>query len=372
MVVKTLASFILGAGVGYATGVPAEWYLHRNTLHRIGQSGLNSDQKKKESRIPFVNWYKNQIRNFEDNAWKGHEKIHHKVYDFIGHFRKDKTNEKEVMHFNNLDRVFIAAGAATTGHAINRLYVLGRLALDKGYALSLNNNSFDWNDVAFIVGFASGIMGYYLKYEIIHHIIHDGEKESLPIRRKLGDKIQGGDSDGKFRLSEPLFSDFCNQSRFYRDNSAEQHKIVIEPYMVDSFKEQIRMNPGKAKIAVSEENLERALKEVIVETMHEEQELISKMSRLEKIKHSAQRKIEGYLYRSSWFEKKKNHHLLHHRYFGKNLGVASTLADRVFGTLIDSSREELEKQKNWICHTSPDDISFSLPEDVSREEAVAA
>ncbi len=334
-----VSSFLAGMGTTLAIAPPAEWGVHKYILH---------GSRKLRERIPFI-----------ENASRGHNDIHHRAYRGPAHYYRDKTNEKEVIHFSPTDVGIIAGIAGLIGASIS-----GVKSLIKIGELDLSQR-----DGLYTVGAVVGAMTYYGAYEIFHRYMHIIGESRQKVSATLGDSIQGGETqrDGKLRLSKPLLDDVSEEILTYAD-AQKSNPGTFEPKrnLVSRLEKQLEHNRKLSKdktpiLYIEPWQTIDVLKRTACEYLAGETDK-HYGSDLERLKDKIERKALSLLRRSRLFKKIDRHHFIHHVRPDSNLNVVVPLGDFAFGTKIDSSIRTLEENvKYWLCPNSPDVKPFERP-----------
>jgi len=333
------ASVLAGAASSLAIASPVEWAIHKYLLH--------AKKRNKLTRVPAF----------------AHNDVHHAGYKGPHHYYQDVTNEDIVIHFSPKDVGLIAGISLGVGAAISAGY----------HSIASSGKPIGLEDVALAGGVVAGTMLYYSAYEITHHYMHVIGMRRISINHELGNALQGKYPDGQLRFSKPLLDDICNEVESNIDRNLNKSYITYSftPELVDRLDRQIKhnaereqfgklINPNLAGVPARE-----ALYIATDFVYSMEKEIISELGALGSIKYWADRKIQKALRTSKAFEYIDNHHFIHHYRYLKNLNVVLPLADKLFGTKIDSSREMLERDTNfWLCPNTTDTKKFELKRSV--------
>ena len=330
------ANFAAGVALPlFVLGSPTEWLVHRYLLHP-------------------------EKRNFLNRASGiGHNDKHHGAYSGPEHYYRDVTNEHEIIHFSKGDVSLIAVGGLAVGTALDRVRSLSE------------KQPFGTNNVAFLAGMLTGTMAYYVAYEFTHHYMHVIGQRRLAINRTLGTLIQES-SDGNLRFSKPLLDDICNEVEWRVDRFAGKDVPDIHYFpknLIERLETQLNYNrtheadarAGKPLVLLPKGDEEKALEELTELMINRETQYRAQLTRYQRFKYSIERYVQKQLRGSGTFQYIDNHHFVHHYQYKKNLNVVFPLADKIFGTQVDSSKKCLEENKTyWICLNSPDVKKFEL------------
>jgi hypothetical protein len=333
MLIETLASTGIGAGVALALAPWAEWAVHKYLLHA---------SPRMRQKVRFI-----------ENASRGHNDNHHGAYRGPDHYYRDSTNEDETIHFALSDVGVIGLFALATGAGVSAIH---NVATQKGH--------FDGRDLALVGGTVLGTMAYYGA-----HVIGD---RRMHILQTLGDTIQGGaiERDGMLRFSKPILDDICNSIEYVVDKGGAVHERVgaetIAIFQKQIEENAIRKKQGKLGPArVATDNVGAIIGQVVTETNERERTYREKLTGLGRIAYAVQRVAGRRMRDSRVFQYMDDHHFLHHFKYGANLNVVAPLADMLFGTKLDSSREALNNERRyWLCPNPVDMAKFERKERV--------
>ncbi len=337
-----IVPFATGFVFGMAAISPGEWAVHKHLLHAPAR---------KRNLINYKTTY-------------SHHDVHHAAYRSPEHYYRDVTNEHEVIHFGKKYVLLIEAGMGVLGLLTNRV-------LD--HATSVDPE-FDRRDGAYMAGFlVAGIVGY-VGYELTHHYMHVVGERRLGINRRFGDMVQGGVRDGRLRYSKPALDALCNAVEAYVDEYIDAplpDRFEFDGSLVGKLRSQTEENrrfPEDARPHLVGGDLDGILQEVTRETILHDREMLASLSKRERRRYERSRRRQlhyrgGGSFFPRFFQRIDNHHMGHHIRPDKNLNVFTTWADRLFGTSLDTSVEELDRNRiYWQCPNSPDRTPFKRRE----------
>jgi len=320
----------------------SEWVLHKYGLHM---------PKEKRAGKPL----------YIINMAEAHHDEHHRAFKGPAHYYRDVTNEDAVSEFSANDHKRIRNYSVATG-------IAGALAIDaiQGQAPGLVT-------AVSAALFAGTAILYDHTYEFTHHYMHEIGERRLHINRKLGEYVQGGESDGRLRLSKPLLDDICTIIDNYVDKTTQltREPFAFSPDITDKLRWQIAVNRERQRPRIETlPGSEAALLDAVTrDVCIEEQEKKRAWSNEETRAYDRERRIQRILRNSRTFQFIDNHHFLHHFKLNRNFNVVLPIIDMLFGTYEDSSKATLdEKQQYWLCPNSPDTKPFPLVPRTTRAD----
>jgi hypothetical protein len=341
-----LSGAVGGVLLGSVSAPFAEWVIHRDVMHVI--------PPKRKGRSSFVK-----------KSSEAHHDEHHKAFSVPAHYYRDLTNAHCISTFNNKHVASIGLGSASVALAVSSgpAYLFDLLPSTQG---------------SFVLGFTTAALGYYAIYELVHDRMHDIGQQRLLVGNILGDMIQGGQRDGKLRLSKPLLDELCDAYQpllktLPSSSSASVPTIssIAPKFSSSTIKElgsQLEMNrqKGEAVVAIEPGEEHKILDEVATELLLRPQStkhLPAEPTSL--LRRSALAWTDKMIRGTQWFQFLDRHHFVHHVAFWKNLNVVWPLADRMLNTLQDSSACTLSDPKcfkrSWLCPNPPPSPPFAQP-----------
>lgn len=334
-----LAGVLLGASAVPVASL-SEWVLHKYGLHM---------PKDKRAGKPL----------YIINMAEAHHDEHHRAFKGPAHYYRDVTNENAVSEFSANDHKRIRNYSIATG-------IAGALAIDavQGRAPGLIS-------AGAAALFAGTAILYDHTYEFTHHYMHEIGERRLHINRKLGEYIQGGESDGRLRLSKPVLDDICTAVDNYVDEKVPRKQSYnFNEKLTDKLREQIGVNRERQQPRIQAlPGSEGAILDAVTRDVYAEEENKRELHSSEEARaYNRERRIQRFLRNSRAFQFIDNHHFLHHFKLNRNFNVVLPLVDMLFGTYENSSRATLdEKQQYWLCPNSPNVQPFPLVPRTTRE-----
>ena len=334
-----LTGILLGASAVPVASV-SEWVLHKYGLHM---------PKDKRAGKPL----------YVINMAEAHHDEHHRAFKGPAHYYRDVTNENAVSEFSANDHKRIRNYSVATG-------VAGALAIDaiQGRAPGLVS-------AASAALFAGTAILYDHAYEFTHYYMHEIGERRLHINRKLGEYIQGSESDGRLRLSKPLLDDICTAVDNYVDKKTMHKQLCgFDVDITDKLRLQIAVNREQQRPCVQAlPGSEVTILDAVTRDIYAEEENKREVSSAEEMRtYTRERRIQRLLRNSRAFQFIDNHHFLHHFKLNRNFNVVLPIVDMLFGTYEDSSKATLdEKQQYWLCPNSPNVKPFELIPRTTRE-----